>query len=412
MTNMLNYVKLLKCPNRECIEKTPIKGHLSLVKPKYKHGLLYSGILKCQTCNEEFPIRKGIPVLIPERIRKCLEGKISIEQLNEYDREIVNGISWSEKMVPSYHENVVDQFTSAFGARYIERYEDLYIDRLLDNYIKKERRKVIFIEMGVGTGRYMLRYGARLVNNGVKLEENLLHLPMIQRIKKKACKRYREDPVLRKYYSYDKDYNDNLQLLVGVDFQEGMIKKCMDNLKHMELYSLFGKRILLIIAAGQYFNLSIDQIDEFKDSLKIATCVFQTLGNQKRELQIDLLKTLKRLVFPNGLILVSVFNVKMFEEFGIKRFYKYEVAPTVGEIRNDSEALKLRERGILVTKRGVYSQWFSEDDLEGVFKTAGLSVKIKSGDQLPTFENDVHYIDEDKQKEVKKVLIIAESRVE
>jgi uncharacterized protein YbaR (Trm112 family) len=407
----MEYVKILRCPNSNCIKskKEPLRGLLKLIDAKYRKGLLYGGILKCSTCGEEFPIKDGVPNLLPERIRKYLDGKLSINELTEYDREIVSGIKWSEKMVPSYHENVVDPFISALGARYIERYEDLYIDSVLDKCIGK-KMKTIFIEMGVGTGRYLIRYGSRLLNNEIMLREKLI-LPYQWYRKQKVCKVYRKDPILKKYYSYDSDYDQHLQLLIGIDFQKEMIRRCIKNLRDMKIHPLYGNRILLLVGAAQYFNMALDDVEDFKSSFKVVTCVFQTLGNQKEELQIGLLKTLKRLASPHGIIIVSVFNKKQFHEFGLKRFYKLEVAPTVGEIREDEEALALQKKGILVTRRGVYSQWFSEDDLERVLKAAGLDAKIKSENRLPIFK-DTEYLAKDIQENlIKNVLIIAECKV-
>jgi len=408
-----DYVKILRCPNSGCTrsEKEPLRGSLHLINARFKDGLIRTGTLKCSTCGEEFPIKSGFSNLLPERIRKCLEGEPSEEKLTPYDKEILNGIRWSGRMVPSYHANVVDPFTSALGARYIERYEDLYIDNMLNKYIKNRKMKVIFIEMGVGTGRYLIRYGSRLLNNEVTFKEKIFIKPFKRPLlKSKVCQAYREDSILRKYYSYDIDYDQNLQLLIGIDFQESMIEKCIDNLREMKLHSLFGKRILLSVGTAQYFNLALDQIDEFKNSFRVVTCVFQTLGNQKEKLQIDLLKTLHRLASPQGIIVVSVFNKERFSEFGLESFYKYEVAPTVGEMRDDSEALELRRKGILVTRQGVYSQWFSKEDLKKVFNAAGLNVTLKSYDQLGPF-GDTNYIGGKKQEEVRKTLIIAESEV-
>jgi len=112
-----------------------------------------------------------------------------------------------------------------------------------------------------------------------------------------------------------------------------------------------------------------------------------------------------------GKIIVSVFNKQRFIDYGINVFYKHEVAPTVGGIREDPEALRMRKRGILLTDRGVYSQWFSEEDLEKRFKVSGLSARIRTNESLPTFEKETSYIDKRLQDEVKKTVIIAESDV-
>lgn len=395
------YIGILRCPNSVSMEDRTksTRGQLRLIDAEYSDELIRKGTLQCSTCGEKFPIKDGVPNLLPTRMRKYLEGKGDEKELTLRDKEIVKGIEWSGKMVPSYHENVVDPFSSAPRARFIERYEDLYIDSVLDEYTKNKKEKVIFIEMGVGTGRYLIRYGSRLLN---KEEQHPL--------KSGVCQAYRKDPILRKHYSYDVNYDRNLRMLIGIDFQEGMIERSIQNLKSMKLYSLFGKRILLFVGVGQYFDLALEQVDEFKNSFKVITCVFQTLGNQKEELQIELLKALKRLALPRGVIVVSVFNKEMFDEFGLKKFYAIDVKPTVGELREDPEALELRKEGTLITSKGVYSRWFSREDLKRIFKSAGLKVTLRSADQLDTFE-DTAYISENMQKKYGKILIIAQSEV-
>ena len=100
-------------------------------------------------------------------------------------------------------------------------------------------------------------------------------------------------------------------------------------------------------------------------------CTFQTLGNQENEdLQVQLLKSMKRLALPHGTIIVSVFNKKLFKDFGLKTFYGREVKQTVGEIINSKQD---ENNSILRTKNGIYSKWFSKNDLEQLFKKAKIS---------------------------------------
>ena len=351
-------------------------------------------------------MRDGILNLLPSRIAELVQGKTSGTEPTEFDKIIAEGIKWNKKMVPSYHENVVDQFTSAFGARYIERYEDLFVDSILDERVKQKNESAIFLEMGVGTGRYLIRYGARMLNAQHRRGKRTFY-----RRKSKVCQGYREDPVLNKYYSYDDNYDKNLKLLIGVDFQEGMINKSVKVLKAMRLTPLVGKRILLFIAASQYFDLAFDRSSEYRDCFKVVTCLFQTLGNQPREHQIELLKNMKNLAAPHGKVIVSVFNKEKFVDFGLNRFYIYEVAPTVGEMRDDPEAIKLRKEGILVTKRGVYSKWFDRHELIDLFDSAGLHATIVNSGKRAIFPNDTEYINKKTQEQIGELLILAEANV-
>jgi len=409
----MNDIRVLRCSSMHCerTTKDPQRGTLILSNAKYSGRLIKKGTLTCQTCGAKYFIEDGIPNMLPEKIRRHLEGKSRKDQLSKYDRFIIDGIQWSGKMVPSYHENVVDPFSSAFGPRYIERYEDLYIDNVMDEHIKVSKEKTIFVEMGVGTGRYLIRYGARTANGETEERRKYSSIPLRRYLKPKACKAYRQDPTLKRYYSYDKDYDRNLQLVVGVDFQKGMISKCIKVLKEMKLSPLIGRRILLIVGAAQYFNLAFDGAEEYKNSFKVVTCAFQTLGNQPKDLRIGLLKTLKKLASPRGKIIVSVFNRERFIDFGLNRFYKSEVAPTVGKIREDGQAIRLRDEGILTTDRGVYSKWFYEEELERLFTAAGLDATVRNYKHLGSFPENADYLSIEDQEDIRKILIIAEAKL-
>jgi len=405
----MEYTQILRCPEKKCMEVLTA-GKLVLLKGKFKKDILVNGVFRCSTCGSTYHMRDGILNLIPERIQKYAKGKSSQTSLSEYDRMIADGMIWNKKMVPSYHENVVDQFTSARGARETERYEDLFIDSVLDDLVKREHQKTIFLEMGVGTGRYVIRYGARMMNTHGNRNRRFTRTAIRSR-RSRACEDYRKDSVLGRYYSYDEDYDENLQLLIGIDFQEGMIKKCVDVLKAKRLGYLLGRRVLLFVAAGQYFNMSLGDAPEYRDSFKVVTCLFQTLGNQRKSQQIDLLKTMKRLAYPHGKVMISVFNSAKFKEFGLNRFYKDDVWPTVGNIREDPEALKYRNESILLTDRGVYSKWFNKHELQNLFATAGMHAHVKEDYDLPDFAQHSGYLSSTKQQEVKGRLIIAEAEL-
>ncbi len=113
---------------------------------------------------------------------------------------------------------------------------------------------------------------------------------------------------------------------------------------------------------AQNFNLNKKMLD---DTHKVIVCTFQTLGNQENtELQVQMLKSMKNLASPHGTIIVSVFNKKLFKDFGLKKFYGREVKRTVGDIVGSKQDV---ENSILRTSKGVYSKWFSKDDLEDLF---------------------------------------------
>ena len=69
-------------------------------------------------------------------------------------------------------------------------------------------------------------------------------------------------------------------------------------------------------------------------------------------------------------MLFRSFNKKRFKDFGLRTFYGREVKQTVGEIINSKQD---EENSIVRTKKGVYSKWFSKDDLEQIFRKARIS---------------------------------------
>ena len=105
---------------------------------------------------------------------------------------------------------------------------------------------------------------------------------------------------------------------------------------------------------------------------------------------------MKRLALPHGTIIVSVFNKKLFKDFGLKTFYGREVKQTVGEIINSKQD---QENSILRTKRGVYSKWFSKDDLAQLFKKARISnYKIMDEKSLQPITGYEQYLKPEEQR--------------
>jgi SAM-dependent methyltransferase/uncharacterized protein YbaR (Trm112 family) len=363
-----------------------------------KRDQIESGTLICRASGETFPIDRGVPNLVPARIRKALVEKTALENLNQLDQEIVRGIEWSGKMVPeTYHVNVADPRSSVPGARFYERYEDLILDTIFDEYVR-EKRKLIFVEMGSGTGRLLIRYGARISNDKPWRRYGV-------------CKPYRRDE-LKRYYVYDKDYARNLQLIVGIEFQEAMVNLSVDLMRKMGLGHMLGKRIIPIVGVGQYLNLKFGEVDEFKNSSKLVTCMFQTLGNQSsRELQVRLIRTMKNIAGPGGKVVISVFNKKQFWSWGLPVFYKQQVEPTVGNIdEKDPRVGEMEKKGILLTKKGVYSEWFYKEDLKALLDAVGLKGRIyENADLRKNFDFREHrdYLPEDSEEEVTSRAIIA-----
>jgi SAM-dependent methyltransferase len=294
--------------------------------------------------------------LLPPKIRYeiCAKGvlarkikdKLHVGKLTKNEHDLVQGILASNNMAKQYFKNVVHPTDAAWSARSYERFEDIFIVRYLDKLLKD--RKVVFVDAGSGPGRYLLLLGSKISSN--------------------SCRELKKNPDTERLYKYDAYYEKNLRYILGIDYSEEMTLHSAKLLRKYGLGSHLYERIFPITGIVQDFNLNNAVFD---NAYKVIVCTFQTLGNQEnRELQVQLLKSMKRLASPNGTIIVSVFNKRLFKDFGLKTFYGREVKRTVGNIIASKEDEK---NSVLRTTKGVYSKWFSKNDLESLFNEAKLT---------------------------------------
>jgi len=312
--------------------------------------------LKCTRCDSTYSFKNGYLNLLPPKIRReiCTRGilerkiknKFHMDQLSKNDQDLVKGILASKYMAKQYFRNVVHPTQAAWSARSYERFEDIFIVSYLDNLLKK--KEVTFIDAGSGPGRYLILLGSKI---------NI-----------SSCKELKRNSETADLYKYDRMYDKNMLNIIGIDYSEEMILHSARLLKKYGLGRYLNKRIFPITGVIQNFHLNQQALDR---THKVIVCTFQTLGNQENEdLQVQLLKSMKRLALPHGTIIVSVFNKKLFKDFGLKTFYGREVKQTVGEIINSKQD---ENNSILRTKNGIYSKWFSKNDLEQLFKKAKIS---------------------------------------
>jgi len=312
--------------------------------------------LCCINCKSTYVFKDDYLNLLPPKIRNeiCTKGilarkikdRLHIEKLSTDENDLINGILASNNMAKQYFKNVVHPTEAAWSARSYERYEDIFIINHLDKLLKT--KKVSFIDAGSGPGRYMLLLGSKIEIN--------------------SCKELKRNPETSMLYEYDELYDKNLRYVIGIDYSEEMIYHCTKLLKKYGLTHLLNERIFPIVGIAQSFNINRKVLDE---THKVIVCTFQTLGNQENvNLQVQMLKSMKKLAEPSGTILVSVFNKKLFKDFGLKKFYGREVKRTVGEILTTKED---EDNAILRTSKGVYSKWFSKDDLENLFSKAEIT---------------------------------------
>jgi SAM-dependent methyltransferase/uncharacterized protein YbaR (Trm112 family) len=346
MTSQPQKNLIVKCPT--CNSSLKFKNENSSLEHEELN-------LKCTGCDSTYSFKNGYLNLLPPKIRKeictsgILERKIKdglhMSQLTKNEQDLVKGILASKYMAKQYFKNVVHPTNAAWSARSYERFEDIFIINFLGNLLKN--KEVTFIDAGSGPGRFLILLGSKIDIN--------------------SCKELKRNSDTNTLYRYDKMYDKNLRNIIGIDYSEEMVSHSTRLLKKYGLGQYLYERIFPITGIIQNFHLN-QQLDR---THKVIVCTFQTLGNQENvDLQVQLLKSMKSLALPHGTIIVSVFNKKLFKDFGLKTFYGREVKQTVGEIINSKQD---KDNSILRTTKGVYSKWFSKQDLEQLFKQAKIS---------------------------------------
>jgi len=338
--------------------------------------------LECTNCNSTYYFKSGYLNLLPPKIRAeiCTSGilarkikdRFHLSKLSKNEQDLVKGILAGKSMAKQYFRNVVHPKHAAWSARAYERFEDIFIVNYLNGLLKN--KQVTFIDAGSGPGRYLILLGSKISIN--------------------SCKELKKNSETATLYRYDNTYDKNLRYVLGIDYSEEMISHSTRLLKKYGLGQHLYKRIFPITGIVQNFHLSQKGFDQ---THKVIVCTFQTLGNQENiDLQVQLLQSMKKLALPHGTIIVSVFNKKLFKDFGLRTFYGREVKETVGEIINSKQD---QENSILRTKRGIYSKWFSKEDLGKLFKKAKISnYKIMDEDSLQAVTGYEQYLKPEEQR--------------
>ncbi|SHO45775.1 hypothetical protein NSIN_20775 [Nitrosotalea sinensis] len=310
----------------------------------------------CSRCKTGYDFKGDYLNMLSPHIRNeiCTKGMLArkiqqslhLGRLSKNDHDLIKGIVASKNMARQYFKNVVHPTEAAWSARSYERFEEIFIINHLDSILKT--KKITFVDVGSGPGRYLILLGSKISQN--------------------SCKDFKKNPETAKLYGYDKTYENKLSSVIGIDYSEEMVSYSARLLKKYGLGKLLNTRIFPVNGIAQNFHLN-DKL--FSGTHKVIVCTFQTLGNQENtELQIQMLKSMKKLASPSGTIIVSVFNKKLFRDFGLKKFYGREVKRTVGEIVTSKQDV---QNAILRTSKGVYSKWFSKEDLEDLFSGAKIS---------------------------------------
>lgn len=262
--------------------------------------------------------------------------------LRKFHEQIARDKKYWKRIASSYDEALIDKSTAEESSLAYEKFEDIYLDLTLQEYVSKG--PVIFIEIGSGTGRYIVRYGC-------KVSETADHTEV----------------------PYDSMFDKNLKLIIGVDFSLEMLKECYKNLKEKKLMQEYLRRIFLINDYGETFSLAFDRVEEYQRSQKVVCCMFNTLGNiDPEERRILVLKRLHDLIYPRGIGVISVFNKDELSEIGFS-YYLHEKVKKLILPPKPKKLIFDTEKGYVYTDDFV-GHWFSFDEMKKLFSIAGLKI--------------------------------------
>lgn len=314
--------------------------------------------------------RDGFRNQLAFALRLCDKMKLSYEE-----KKLVVGMLGARNMSCEYKNHIADQLSASGEASGYEAYEDILLRRQVDEIVG--RGDTILIEIGSGVGRLLHQYGT-----------------CISKRLSPSGSRYRR--FARSLYSYKSEYDKQLKLILGLDFERKMINESMLWLKSSGLEHLLQQhRIMQIRALTTRLYINLDTKPH-----KVVTILFQTLGNQlEKALQIRMLEKAKEFASPNGTVFVSVFNEKSFDEQA-ETYYR-SIEASVGKIA-------YCKNGVFLSDRGVVSLWFDADQVKRLFEKAGMRrLEILSNEDLETFPEYDRYIEVTDQKRFKKRAIIA-----
>jgi len=252
---------------------------------------------------------------------------------------IRRSIQYWDRLAKIYDDILLNNFTAEESSILYEEFEDDFLKRLIEGKIQ-QGEKLVLIEIGSGTGRY-----------------------------------------IQHYCSYPE-----ISLIIGIDVSYRMLEKSVDKLKRSSFANEIGRRILLVQGEAEDISLSIRRHEQLKHNTPVVICMFNTLGNiELEDRRQNVLLNVREMIEPNGIAVISVFNRELLRSEG-KRYYTDErivsaiVPPTFGNrIRSRLKQIfpYLNPVHFDFSKGDVkttdfYSHWFTEQEIKDLIKNAGL----------------------------------------
>jgi ubiquinone/menaquinone biosynthesis C-methylase UbiE/uncharacterized protein YbaR (Trm112 family) len=123
---------------------------------KQERDEIFSGELRCSACNEIYPIREGIPMMIP-RLQKDPQGELNLKHCEVREANITYYDSVAE-----VYENEIEQ------AVHQSELNQRRMDQMVRGLAEKTQKE-LFLDLGCGTGN-ILKFGKKYFRRAVGID--------------------------------------------------------------------------------------------------------------------------------------------------------------------------------------------------------------------------------------------------
>jgi uncharacterized protein YbaR (Trm112 family)/ubiquinone/menaquinone biosynthesis C-methylase UbiE len=161
-------INFLKCP----VDSSMFKLYSIFKRNNEKANISETGVLFCKQCNRWFPIKEGIPSILPDALREHEEKTFLEKYKDDIPDEILyegvpinlNSTGNSTEKMQHQHEDKKknieikerDKRASSYDAHFTEYVAKTEIEMTLKSFTPGSND--IILDLGVGTGRFLMGY--------------------------------------------------------------------------------------------------------------------------------------------------------------------------------------------------------------------------------------------------------------
>ncbi|MFO7980285.1 MAG: class I SAM-dependent methyltransferase [Candidatus Aminicenantes bacterium] len=207
-----------------------------------------------------------------------------------------DNIAW-DKCAETYETQIVGGHPDIYA---FENFEEDFLDRLFLYLIEKQARPVKILDLGCGSGRLHIRYGAKTVDN-----KEIKKFPKLMELKK-------THPEL----TYDPKLNEGLSEVWGIDFSLKMIELAEAKIKEAQLDK--AHTVPLTLDQGSAFELKEEPKEIFPVAVNLVNSICVMQGPEGA---VELFKSMRRCVEKaGGIAIISNYQREFIESFGLGQY--------------------------------------------------------------------------------------------